>query len=149
MNSWKTLQEERPRYERLATCLSWNTKQDSSRHRVWNIDKLYKVRNMHIKRDKKQHIWDKGEKHTSSSSYIYIYIYQRSTMYVKSHKTKVHVMRTIQQNLTTYLKSTLPYRYFSSLFNNKTTLSYPKLLPLFVTSDRGWIIERTSSQHHT
>ena len=29
---------------------------------------------MHIKKDKKQHMWDKGEKHTSSSSYIYIYI---------------------------------------------------------------------------
>ena len=145
MNSWKTLQEERSRYERLATCLNWNTKQYPLRNRVWNIDKLYKVRNMHIKRDKKQHMWDKGEKHTSSSSYIY----QRSTMYVKSHKTKVRVMRTIQQNLTTYLKSTLLYRYFSSLFNNKTTLSYPKLLPLYVTSDKGWMTERTSSQHHT
>ena len=50
---------------------------------------------MCIKREKKQHMWDKGEKHTSSL-YIYIYIYQGSTMYVRGYKTKVHVMRTIQ-----------------------------------------------------
>ena len=54
----------------------WNTcnlslaktlKQDPSKYKVWNIDKLYKLRNMCIKREKKQHVWDKGETHTSSS----------------------------------------------------------------------------------
>ena len=48
---------------------------------------------MCIKRDKKQHMWDKGE------NIHHHHIYQRSTMYVKGHKTKVHVMRTIQQKL--------------------------------------------------
>ena len=42
-------------------------KQDPSKYQVWNIDKLYKLRNMCIKIEKKQHMWDKGEKHTSSS----------------------------------------------------------------------------------
>ena len=36
-------------------------KQDSSRYKVWNIDKLYRRRNMCIKIEKKQHMWDKGE----------------------------------------------------------------------------------------
>ena len=62
-------------------------KQDSSRYQVWNIDKLYTRRNMCIKIEKKQHIWDKGEeKHTSS--HIYIKEYN-----VCDHKTMVHVMR--------------------------------------------------------
>ena len=58
----------------LQLVLTETLKQDSSRHQVWNIDKLYTRRNMCIKIEKKQHIWDKGEeKHTSS----HIYIYQR------------------------------------------------------------------------
>ena len=51
----------------LQPVLAKTLKQDQSRHEAWNIDKLYKVRNMYIKREKKQHMWDKGEKHKSSN----------------------------------------------------------------------------------
>ena len=55
----------------LQPVLSETLKQDSSRHQVWNIDKLYTRRNMCIKIEKKQHMWDRGEeKHTSSHIYI-------------------------------------------------------------------------------
>ena len=75
----------------LQLVLSETLKQDSSRHHVWNINKLYKRRNMCIKREKKQHMWDKGEKNIHD---IYIYIYvcvcvcvyiyiSKNTMYVK------------------------------------------------------------------
>ena len=47
--------------------LAETLKQDSLRHQVWNIDKLFKLRNMCIKRENKQHMWDKGETHTSLS----------------------------------------------------------------------------------
>ena len=67
MNSWKTLQEKRSRYE--ATCLNLNIKQDPLRHQVWKIDKLYKPRNMCIKnKNKNKNTCEiKSEKHTSSS----------------------------------------------------------------------------------
>ena len=62
----------------LQPVLTETLKQDSSRHQLWNMDKLYKRRNMCTKRENKQHMWDKGEeKHTSYNIYIYIYIYQR------------------------------------------------------------------------
>ena len=44
----------------LQPILTETLKQDSSRHQVWNIGKLY-TRNMCIKKEKKQHMWDKGE----------------------------------------------------------------------------------------
>ena len=77
----------------LQPILTETLKQDSSRHQVWNIDKLYTRRNMCIKIEKKQHVWDKGEeKHTSS--HIYIYISKKYNVCNKSdHKTMVHVMR--------------------------------------------------------
>ena len=60
----------------LQPVLTETLKQDSSRYQVWNIDKLYTRRNMYIKIEKKQNMWDKGEeKHISSFIYIYIYIY--------------------------------------------------------------------------
>ena len=45
----------------LQPVLTETLKQDSSRYKVWNIDKLYRRRNMCIKIEKKQHMWDKGE----------------------------------------------------------------------------------------
>ena len=63
----------------LQPVLAETLKQDSSRHQVWNSDKLYKRKDMCIKREKKQHMWDKVE-----ITYIIIYIKRRSiTMYVK------------------------------------------------------------------
>ena len=50
-------------------------KQDSSRHQVWNIDKLYIRRNMCIKREKKQQMWDKVK------NIYHIYIERSNTMY--------------------------------------------------------------------
>ena len=44
----------------LQPILTETLKQDSSRHQVWNIGKLY-TRNVCIKKEKKQHMWDKGE----------------------------------------------------------------------------------------
>ena len=41
----------------LQSVLAETLKQDPSRHQVWNIDKLYKQRNMCINREKKQHVW--------------------------------------------------------------------------------------------
>ena len=59
----------------LQPVLTETLKQDSSRYQVWNIDKLYTRRNICIKIENKQYMWDKGEeKHTSSHIYIYIYI---------------------------------------------------------------------------
>ena len=66
MNSWKTLQDDHGMKD-LQLVVAGTFKQDPSRHQVWNIDKLYKIRNMCIKREKKQHMWDKGEKHKSSN----------------------------------------------------------------------------------
>ena len=50
----------------LQPILAKTLKEDPSRHQMWNIDKLYKLRNMCIKREKKQHMRDKSEKHTLS-----------------------------------------------------------------------------------
>ena len=44
--------------------------QDSSRHQMWNIDKLYTRKNMCIKIEKKQHMWDKGEENIHHHIYI-------------------------------------------------------------------------------
>ena len=88
----------------LQHVLTETFKQDSSRHQVWNIDKLYTRRNMCIKIEKKQHIWDKGEeKHTSS----HIYIYQRIQC-VWSQDYGTCNEKGIHKNLTTSLKNTLP-----------------------------------------
>ena len=56
-------------------------KQESSRHQVWNIDKLYMRRNMCIKIEKKQYMWDKDVENIHHLIYIYIYI-SKNTMYV-------------------------------------------------------------------
>ena len=79
----------------LQPVLTETVKHDSSRYQVWNIDKFYTRRNMCIKTEKKQHMWDKGEeKHTLSHIYIYIYILKKYNVCNKSgHKTMVHVMR--------------------------------------------------------
>ena len=66
MNSWKTLQDDHGMKD-LQLVIAETFKQDPSRHQVWNIDKLYKIRNMFIKKEKKQHMWDKCAKHTSLS----------------------------------------------------------------------------------
>ena len=58
----------------LQPVLSETLKQDLLWHQVWNVDKLYKRRNMCLKIEKKQHMWDKGEE--TYIIYIYIYIYQ-------------------------------------------------------------------------
>ena len=71
----------------LQPVLSETLKQDPSRHQVWNIDKLYKKRNMCLKREKKQHMWDKGEE----TYIIYIYIKKYNNVYKSGHKTMVHV----------------------------------------------------------
>ena len=46
---------------------------------MWNVDKLYKRRDICLKREKKQHMWDKGEE----TYIIYIYISRSTTMYIK------------------------------------------------------------------
>ena len=76
---------------------------------------------MYIKREKKQHMRDKGEeKHTSS--YI-----SKNTMYVKSgHKTMVHEVRKDTPKPYYIPQSTLPLSsisYTSSPLNKKTTLT--------------------------
>ena len=94
--------------------LTETIKQDSSKHQLWNIEKLYKRRNMCIKRENKQHMWDKGEeKHTSYNIYIYI---SKNTMYVKE-VTRPWYMKweKLQQNLTTSLKTLSPYLVYPML----------------------------------
>ena len=59
----------------LQPVLTKTLKQDSSWHQVWNKDKLYTRRNICIKIETKQHMWDKGEENIHHL--IYIYIYQR------------------------------------------------------------------------
>ena len=61
----------------LRPMLTETLKQDSSRHQVWNIKKLYTRRHMCIKRENKQNMWDKGEENIHHHIYIYIYIYLR------------------------------------------------------------------------
>ena len=55
----------------LQLVITETLKQDSSRYQVWNIDKLYTRRNMCIKREKKQHMWEKCEEN------IHHHVYQR------------------------------------------------------------------------
>ena len=97
-------------------------------------------------------------KKTYINSYIYIYIY--IFIYIKEynvcnksgHKTMVHVMRKkVHQNLTTSLKTLSPYLVYPMRALPLTTrlLSFIKLLPLFVTSDKGCITESSSTHHHT
>ena len=77
----------------LQPILTKTLKQDSSRHQVWNIDKLYTRRNMYIKREKKHHM-PKKKTYIISYIYIYIYILKKYNVCNKSgHKTMVHVMR--------------------------------------------------------
>ena len=94
----------------LQPVLTKTLKQDSSRHQVWNIDKLYKRRNMCIKREKKQHMWDKEKN-------IHHHIYRKkNTMYVKM-VTRPWYMKweKIHQNLTTSLKALSPYLVYPML----------------------------------
>ena len=127
-------------------------KQDSSRHQVWNIDKLYTRRSTCIKIEKKQHMGDKGEENIQHLIYI-----SKNRMYVKKKKNQWSQdhgtcnEKRVHQNLTTSLKTLSPYLVYPMLALSLTTrlLSSIKLLKLFVTSDKGWIIERSSSHHHT
>ena len=93
-------------------------------------------------------------------TYIISCIYKEYNLCNKSgHKTIVHVMRKKKkkkkhQNLTTSLKTlkTLsPYLVYPMLALplTKRLLSSTKLLPLFITSDKGWITERHSSHHQS
>ena len=129
----------------LQPILTETLKQDSSRHQVWNIDKLYKRRNMCIKREKKKHMWDKVE-NTHHHKYR-----KKNTMYVKM-VTRPRYMNweKIHQNLTTSLKAVSPYLVYPMLAFPLTQwlLLYTKLLPLFVTNDKGCITERSSTYHH-
>ena len=64
----------------------------------------------------------------------------------------VHVMRKERhQNLTTSLKTLSHYLVYPMRALPLTTrlLSSIKLLPIFVTSDKGCITESSSSHHHT
>ena len=63
----------------LQPVLSETLKQNPLRQQVWNVDKLYKRRDICLKREKKQHMWDKGEE----TYIIYIYISRSTTMYIK------------------------------------------------------------------
>ena len=63
----------------LKPVLSETLKQNPLRQQVWNVDKLYKRRDICLKREKKQHMWDKGEE----TYIIYIYISRSTTMYIK------------------------------------------------------------------
>ena len=65
----------------LQPVLSETLKQNPLRQQVWNVDKLYKRRDICLKREKKQHMWDKGEE--TYIIYIYIYISRSTTMYIK------------------------------------------------------------------
>ena len=79
----------------------------------------------------------------------------KSTMYVKSgHKTKVHVMRNtskLHYIPQKHSKLLSPYLVCPMLALPLALilLSFTKLLPFFVTNDKGCIIERSSSHHHT
>ena len=85
-------------------------------------------------------------------SYIYIYIKEYNVCNKSGHKTIVHVMR--KEYIKTSLppsKKLSPYLVSPMLALSLTPrlLSSTKLLPLFVTSDKGCITERSSSHHHT
>ena len=79
----------------LQLVLTETLKQDSSRHQVWNIDKLYIRKNMCIKIEKKNNTCEtKVKKNIHHHIYIYIYILKKYNVCNKSgHKTMVHVMR--------------------------------------------------------
>ena len=96
---------------------------------MWNVDKLYTKRNICIKIEKKQHMWEKDKENIRHLIYIYIYIYikEYNVCNKSGHKTMVHVMRKNK------VKNTLPISsisYASSSPNNKTTLIY-KTTPHF------------------
>ena len=89
----------------LQPFLSETLKQDSWRHQVWNIDKMYTRRNMCIKIKKGQHMWDKDkEKHIS---YIYIYIKEYNVR-KSGHKIMVHKVRKDTSKLHYIPQITLP-----------------------------------------
>ena len=72
----------------LQPVLSETLKQNPLRQQVWNVDKLYKRRDICLKREKKQHMWDKGEE--TYIIYIYIYIKKYKNVCKNGHKTMVH-----------------------------------------------------------
>ena len=111
----------------LQPVLTETLKQDSSRHQVWNIDKSYKRRNMSIKRENKQHMWNKVKN-------IHHHIYRKkNTMYVKMITRLRYVKwEKIHKSLTTSLESTLllsSISYVSSPPNIMTTLIYKTTPP--------------------
>ena len=72
-------------------------------------------------------------------------------MYVKSgHKNKVHEVRKDTPKPHYFPQNNLPLSniYLLALPLTKRLLSYTKLLPFFVMSDKGCITERPSSHHH-
>ena len=93
-------------------------KQDSSRHQVWNVDKLYKRRNMCIKREKKLHMWDKVKN-------IHHHIYKEYNVCKNGHKAAIHEVRKDTSKSHYISQSTLPLSsisYASSPPNIMTTL---------------------------
>ena len=108
----------------LQLILTETLKQDSLRHHVWNIDKLYTRRNMCIKTEKKQHMWDQGEKnihhHICVCVYIYVNEYNVCKKWSQGHGTCNE--KRIHQNLTTSLKNTLPLSSISPMLAFPLTL---------------------------
>ena len=90
-------------------------KQDSSRHQVWNIDKLYTRRNMCIKKEKKQHMWDKGEEdihYHHHHHHIYIKEYN---VCKRGHKNMVYEVRKATTKPHYIPQSSLPYLVYPML----------------------------------
>ena len=75
----------------LQPVLSETLKQNPLRQQVWNVDKLYKRRDICLKREKKQHMWDKGEE----TYIIYIYIKKYNNVYKSGHKRLQEILNNI------------------------------------------------------
>ena len=107
---------------------------------------------MCIKREKKQHM-KIGERNVMTTS-SNIYINKNTRFVITIHKNNVSKQERkekIQKVLTTSLKkiNTPPNKnisYTNSPPKYITTL-IPKLLPLFVTNDKGKVTEKQSSHH--
>ena len=133
ISSWKICKKRDHGIIDLQLVLFETLKQDSLRHQVWNIYKLYTRRNMCIKRKKKQHMWDKVK--NIHHIYIYIYIYRKKkyNVWVKrsqdncTSKEKRYNKTSLYQSKT--LSPQLVYLYASSPPNKKTTLIYKTTPP--------------------
>ena len=79
----------------LQPVLSETLKQNPLRQQVWNVDKLYKRRDICLKREKKQHMWDKGEETYIIYIYIYIYIKKYNNVYKSGHKRLQEILNNI------------------------------------------------------